>query len=385
MRRNNIEGLLVFGSGRDKWDRYVTNEVGGIAALSLDAEPAYLVGRFPLPRFDEPGQAFDRWVSDVRLGPPVKTITDFLCERGLDDKRVGVVGLSSRIHVEPAGSIPYRSWIAITAANPKTQFVDVAEQFEMMTMVKSPEEQEMLRKAAEIGDTACQAFIDACRPGARESEVGGAALGAIVAAGGWMAFPTLIMRSGRNRFAWGVPEWTSMGGGSRTIQAGDSVSAELFSFYGGFETQQQIDVSVGEPDDDLAFVADVATQSYRRGLEILRPGVKFSQLSDAMHEPLVEAGCWNTGPHIQTVSPVIFNSPTHINVAIDPGMAHLPALPPEVPRDGEFTVEAGVAFAFEPNALRNQRRVCIGGTVLVTENGYEELNSVPNQLHVVPA
>ncbi|MDF2556119.1 MAG: hypothetical protein K0R60_2014, partial [Microbacterium sp.] len=45
----------------------------------------------------------------------------------------------------------------------------------------------------------------------------------------------------------------------------------------------------------------------------------------------------------------------------------------------------GVAFAFEPNALRDGKRVCIGGTVMLTDRGIEELNTIPNRLVVVDA
>ncbi|HKT55381.1 MAG TPA: hypothetical protein VJR25_01295 [Microbacterium sp.] len=46
-------------------------------------------------------------------------------------------------------------------------------------------------------------------------------------------------------------------------------------------------------------------------------------------------------------------------------------------------IEEGHAFAFEPNALRDGQRVCVGGTVLLGTNGVEELNTIPNRLVVV--
>lgn len=101
-----------------------------------------------------------------------------------------------------------------------------------------------------------------------------------------------------------------------------------------------------------------------------------------MNQPALDAGCWNTGPHIQTVSGVIFNSATHMNTEKDPGLSHLPALPPVVPQDGDFVIQPGTAFAFEPNALLDGRRVCVGGTVICTEDGNEVLNTLPNRLVV---
>jgi len=45
--------------------------------------------------------------------------------------------------------------------------------------------------------------------------------------------------------------------------------------------------------------------------------------------------------------------------------------------------QRGMIFAFEPNACRGNNRVNIGGTILVTEIGCEELNRLPNEMHVV--
>jgi hypothetical protein len=85
---------------------------------------------------------------------------------------------------------------------------------------------------------------------------------------------------------------------------------------------------------------------------------------------------------VQTVSP-IYNSATRLNPGVDQGLAHLPHLPSGHPIDGDFVIQEGHAFAFEPNALRDGQRVCIGGTVLLSSAGVEELNDIPNRLNVV--
>ncbi|MFE5022008.1 ABC transporter substrate-binding protein [Streptomyces sp. NPDC056656] len=78
-----------------------------------------------------------------------------------------------------------------------------------------------------------------------------------------------------------------------------------------------------------------------------------------------------------------YNGATRINPGVDPALGHLEKLPTGHPLDGDFVIREGHAFAFEPNALRDGQRVCVGGTVLLTSNGPEELNSVPNRLNVV--
>jgi Xaa-Pro dipeptidase len=46
-------------------------------------------------------------------------------------------------------------------------------------------------------------------------------------------------------------------------------------------------------------------------------------------------------------------------------------------------LEPGMALAFEPNCVVNRRRVNIGGTVVLTEDGYRSFNELPNELRVV--
>ena len=159
-------------------------------------------------------------------------------------------------------------------------------------------------------------------------------------------------------------------------------AAEVFAFYGGQESQQQIDVSFGEPSRLLRELEQVCVDSYQAGLAALKPGMLFSELCAVMEQPLHSSNTWNTGPMVQTVSP-IYNSATRLHPEVDPALAGLPKLPSGVAQDGDFVIQEGHAFAFEPNALRDGQRVCIGGTVLVGENGVEELNSVPNRLNVV--
>ena len=42
----------------------------------------------------------------------------------------------------------------------------------------------------------------------------------------------------------------------------------------------------------------------------------------------------------------------------------------------QAVIEPGMVFAFEPNACWESHRVNIGGTVVVTEQGCEELNTI---------
>ncbi len=383
MNRLDLDALVVSGMGRDQLDRYITNEgTRGLAVMPRAGEPISLVGtgNITLGRYDEPGREYPRWVSDQRLLSPTLRLPDVLADLGVSTSRIGVVGLSSRAPASMAGTIAYNTWARTVAALPAATFIDVAAEYEILMVVHSAEELTMIRKSAEIGENACRAMIETAVVGRRECEVVAAGMHSVASQGGmWLQGP---QRTGQERLGWAGPDWLWMGGGSHALEHGDTFGAELFTFYGGFESQQQIEISLGEPTKEARLLEEVAIASRQAGLDILRPGVTFAQLCDAMEAPLRKAACWNMGPLVQTVSPVIFNSATHVGLEQDPAFAGI-AIPHLTPRDGDFVIESGVAFAFEPNACHGKQRVCIGGTVIVTDTGYEELNSICNTVNVV--
>ena len=56
----------------------------------------------------------------------------------------------------------------------------------------------------------------------------------------------------------------------------------------------------------------------------------------------------------------------------------------ETPRaGGDVLIKLGKVFELGPNACLGKRRVNIGGTVLITEDGVEELNKLPTEMRVV--
>jgi len=383
LAKENLDAVVVFGHGRNALDSYLTNEARkSITLLTPDDDPTMFLGDVPLDHYDVPGGRWERWVTDWEAGDPIQNLASRLRARGLSAAHVGIVGLTSRAVGEWAGVISHVTWGRLTAALPDVRWVDVADAYESLAIILGAEEQVMLRKAASLGERACEAFVQAARDGRNEHEIAAASFHAIIAGGGWVRAPFMLERAGDSMFAWSVPEWFAMGGAPHVLRQGDTIAAEIFAFYGGIESQQQIDVSVGEPDRLLRDLEAVCRESYEAGLAALRPGMLFSELAAIMEAPLQSSRTWNTGPMVQTVPP-IYNSATRLNPGVDRALSGLPKLPLGVGLDGDFVIEPGHAFAFEPNALRDGKRVCIGGTVLLAEDGAQELNSLPNHLVVV--
>lgn len=377
-----VDALVVLGlRSRENFDAWFTNEaLGGIVVMPRSADPMYLTtGHIRvLSRHDCVGGQRERWVSDIRVGEVARNMQEFLLQHRLVHARIGVVGLDAVFVTEPLGLAPHAIWKQVTEALPAVHFVDVSMAFANALLPRSAEELVLLRRAAAIGEVATRAFVEKAVPGARESDAYAAVMQAIYALGGNVTLPTMIMRSGPESMGWFAPEWLWMGGEPRRLERGDMIAAEIFPTYAGMESQQQLAVSIGPATPMQKMLGAVARESYEAGLQAIRPGATFSQLCERMQQPLTAAGCWNIGPLVQTV-PVIYNSAQMLGTDKQPGLAGIP-LPPAVPMTGDFEIQEGMVFAMEPNALRNKERVCIGGTVVVTADGCEELNVLANRL-----
>jgi Xaa-Pro aminopeptidase len=153
---------------------------------------------------------------------------------------------------------------------------------------------------------------------------------------------------------------------------------ELFPVYGGYETQQQLTVAVGDVHPDTRRAADAARASYEAGLSLVKPGTTLGEVVEAMNEPQRQAGGWNLTPNIHTLPLQAAGShgfdPSVVEMDAYVGVTLNPSLRPEL------VLAPGMVFAFEPNCVIGRRRVNLGGTVVLTDDGCRELNELPKQL-----
>lgn len=379
--KHDLDALVLVGGGRDKLDRYLAKEaIAGAVVFPREGDPT-LICRFnvmPLLRFDEAGKDTERWIEDLRHGPLPKRIGEALRSTRADQGRVGIIGLTSY----SGGNITLNVilWNAIQAELPEVTWMDVARDFEKMMLVKSPEEIRLVRRAAQLGEDASLAFLEAAKEGALESEVGAAATYAITSQGGHEVPPGMLLRSG-SKWLIGPPEWGYSGEEPRRLRRGDLIGSELFACYGGYETQQQMHVFIGEPDAETLRRAATAQLANEVGAAMLKPGALFSEVYTAMQEVVLDAGLWIRGPLVQTVGPVFINSPMVVGPETQPELQSLP-VPEHTPAEDDFEVQEGMTFALQSCANDGLSGMCLGGSVLIGANGAEELNTLARKLQV---
>jgi len=379
MRERGFGGLLVAGfRAREMYETYISDDYNeGCVIFPLDGDPvvitwAYL--RVMRARWSaERGTKL--WVDDYRVATSGMGVAEVFREKHLAESSLGVVGLSSQAPTEIYGAVPANFWMELTTALPKARWQDISEEFSHLMLVKSDEELAQVRYAARAAEAACKVIAEVAAPGAGEEVVFAEATREMLRHGIGVRYPVIVMNSGSHTLSWGPPRWTTSGEVPRILQRGDLVQAELMPLCGNQEVQVQMTVALDPLDDTNKKCEQVALKSYAAALNALKPGITFADLLAAMEEPHREAGCWGYTPLVHSLGPHFLAGRTQVNLdKVDLGVRYAGA---NAARIRKAVLQPGMVFALEPNACIGTHRVNIGGTVIVTATGCEELNHIP--------
>jgi Xaa-Pro aminopeptidase len=279
------------------------------------------------------------------------------------------------------GLLPLGFYRHLTEAFPSIELVDFTQAYTDFMLVKSAEELELLRFAARVSEQAAQAMLDAAQPGVSEATVYAAIMSEIYRWGCDTRYPHLSLQSGPDNIGWGAPRWALRAEPPRILARGDVVQAEIHTAYGGQEAQVQMSVALDPIGDTLATCATVARRAYEAGVAAVRPGVTFRSVVEAMEVPLRAAGAWSKTPLLHTLT---FGATgfTPVNREQLIGTREEPTEGRAQPgvRRGELVLVAGMSLEIEPNACLGMQRVNIGGAVVVTDDGCEELSDIPTRM-----
>jgi Xaa-Pro aminopeptidase len=382
LREHRLDGVLIAGfRAREMYETYVSDDyTEGCVLFPLEGAPVVLT--WALLRVKRAqwsaAQGHALWVDDYRVATNGAGVAEVVGEKRLAQSRLGVVGLKSQAPTEIYGAIPANFWLELTAALPQVQFQDISEEFSHLMLVKSDEEMAQVRYAARAAEAACRVIVEVTAPGVGEEVVFAEATREMLRHGIGLRYPMIVMNSGPATLSWGPPRWTTRGEPPRVLARGDLMQAELMPLCGNQEVQVQMTVALDPLDDTNRTCERVARASYLAGLEAMRPGITFAELVAAMEEPFKSAGCWAYTPLVHSLGPHFLAGRSQINMqGLDLGVRFAGA-----PRARERTavLQPGMVFAFEPNACLGEHRVNIGGTVIVTANGCEELNQIPTEV-----
>jgi Xaa-Pro aminopeptidase len=359
MDEANVEGLLVYGTGRFASEVYWLTDWPG----SREAYVLFQQGREPVVLSQlynhVPMTQVMSVISDVRWAGAntATTAADLIRERGLERQRIGLVG-----------AIPYQHYLKFREAYPQAELVDLSGRIRRLRTIKSPEELERLRIASQLTDQSMQAVADGLRAGVREDEIPALIEPVYLRAGGYAGIhfmTSMPMRSPN----FPVP---SQFQSQRVLQRGDCLITEISGAYWGYSGQIHRTYSVGEgPTPEWQKLHDVAVEAFETIFETIKDGVSTREVEEAaeiihrrgytIYDDLVH-GASQYPPIIQTRST-------------------------SRREGGEMLYRENMVVVIQPNVITADERMGLqfGETVRVTKSGCETLNAFPRRWIVCEA
>jgi Xaa-Pro aminopeptidase len=252
----------------------------------------------------------------------------------------------------------------LARALPDVEFVDVGPAMRDARTVKNPDEIELMRFASRVSDQAMSEAIEAIRPGLRECDVLGVAMGALYRHGAEVPQCNLIVCSGPNtmpmqRFA-----------GERVIEDGDLVMLDLGGCFDGVFSELARTVVCGTPNDRQRAIYRTAAEILEVTIAALHGGALPLDVQAAA------AGPYQASPFVGRMQRMI------IAHGIGVGYAEAPFVPPPGgPPASAEPLEAGTTLAVVPTLLvpdvPGGGGVRLEDVVAITDDGVERLTTHP--------
>ena len=194
-------------------------------------------------------------------------------------------GARNRIGAEIwSAGFAYGFGAALRESVADAEWIDATGLVDELRLVKSPEEQELMRRAAKASDAGMQAAIAAIHDGADEADVAAECLAAMTRAGGTPpGFGPFIRPESRI-----AEEHTSWG--EERYRAGERVMLEVAGCVARYNAPQGRMISVGTIRDADAEMAEISKRAFAAILSALKPGVRARDIYAAWQNVVDEAG-----------------------------------------------------------------------------------------------
>jgi Xaa-Pro dipeptidase len=230
-----------------------------------------------------------------------------------------------------------------------------------LRLVKSAEEQALMRRAARITDAAAEAAIAAIADGARESDVAAACMAVMIKAGGHPpGFGPFIRpgnRLGEEHATWGDGEY----------RKGEPVFLELSGCVSRYHAPLGRLVHIGGIRDEDAKVAIIVRQAFDAVVAAIKPGTSAKAVYAAWQKIVDEAGLAHYRRHHCGYCVGIGQPPSWTGGNSVTGLRH----------DSDLEIRTGMSFHILSWLMGSGRGDdFLSNTVLLTENGPEILTKM---------
>jgi Xaa-Pro dipeptidase len=324
--------------------------------VPLEAEPFLIIREFELRNALAYSWMDQQFIYRDTESPVVLT-KQALERAGLGRKTIGVE--------KDSWFLTIRDLEHLQAIMPDARFEDASGTVELGRMVKSPQEIEYIRQAAEPTQAAMAAGIAAAQAGATEDDIAGETWKALVHGSEYPAYAPFICSGPRTY----MPHATWAG---RQLEPGDAVFLEIGGSVHRYGAAMLRCGVVGEPTTQILKMADACGVALEETMKAMKPGVPSLAAHAACQRALEEAGFGGYHRHRTGYSMGIGFPP-------DWGEGHIKSLAADDPEP----LQVGMVFHVIPSLpVEGVAGIALGETVMVTEHGGEALTCFDRQLFV---
>ncbi|MBZ9871347.1 Xaa-Pro peptidase family protein [Mesorhizobium sp. BR1-1-9] len=276
-----------------------------------------------------------------------------ISELGLAGKRIGLEHWTSGLSHGLALKLE---------AQADAKWSDVSGLVDKMRLVKSAEEQVLMRRAAKVTDAAAGAAIAAISDGAAEQEVAAQCVAAMVRAGGhapgFGPFIRPAARLGEEHTTWG----------DGIYRSGEPVFVELSGCVSRYHAPLGRLIRIGNIKDEDAAMAEVTANAFDAVVRALEPGARARDVYAAWQGVADDAGLSHYRRHHCGYLVGIGQPPSWTGGNSVTGLRH----------DSDLEIETGMSFHILSWLMGTGRGDhFISNTVLLTDAGAEVLTRTP--------
>jgi len=270
MRREGLSALVIFGnSGINRHNEanvfWLTNYLDlhhNYLIFPLEGETTLLTGLVN----HVPNARLVSVIEDTRWGTydPAREIVVKLKKDGIGKGRVGLVGINATFGM----GMPYKHDETLRGSLPELEWIDVTQEYARLRVIKSEEEFDWLKIAAEYTDDTVSALEHETRIGMTEHDLIGIVEASYRHKGGQphIAFLRSMPMDAPTAC---VPAQNVT---DRVIQKGDVIILEISASYWGYSGQIHRPIAIGQdPTPEWQKLFEVAGQAYGRICDAMRP------------------------------------------------------------------------------------------------------------------
>jgi len=243
----------------------------------------------------------------------------------------------------------------------RSEFYQIDTLLNDMRVIKTEDEIENMRIAAQLADFAIGVGCREIKEGITELEVLMAIEFELKKKGVQkMSFDTMVLSGPKTASPHGTP-------GSRKIQQGDFILFDLGVIYNGYCSDITRTVAFGEPSIAMREIYETVKRAEQAAIDLVKPGVNAADLDNTAREIIKDAGYG-----------VFF---TH---RLGHGLGISVHEYPSITATNDFILKEGMVFTIEPGIYHPEiAGVRIEDDVVVTNNGVEVLTKFPKELQII--